>query len=409
LRPGTAPTAPLTGSAALPFLGRRFEPCCRRVLSALPRRGTNRSTQTNATAPAQQASATRRHPVSKRLQYTDRSAAFVCRHPFSAQAPPRNTPFTACTPMPLTIWALRLDAPGLLRPAVRYAPAGARHLLEARCRARPYSEPVSRYARPRRRFKWPVGNARPLRRSPCAGRPTGAARTAAGSGALSPAPTSRRGSYLTPASCRYSRWPKEHTESSPFTTRPNHRRLACPAGPAQGSVSTPARAPSVHFKRLSLTRRRERCVQCAAPLSFHGGRILSEALRFPSETAPPQGGVTVVQAGTVGSASLATRRSEWPLSAPRPRHLATVARHGRAVALRAPRRASTGHPPRTAGCLPQCRQTPSWPTAGALALWGRVCPAPLPRVGARPFRTPLLDRRRDQRGEYAPLIPCSRR
>ena len=65
------------------------------------------------------------------------------------------------------------DAPGLSR----------RVLQKATRRARPCAEPVSRYARPTRRFKCPVRKSRPLRRPPVMSALTGAARTAAGSGA----------------------------------------------------------------------------------------------------------------------------------------------------------------------------------------------------------------------------------
>ncbi len=66
-----------------------------------------------------------------------------------------------------------------------------------------------------------------------------------------------------------------------------------------------------------------------------------------------------------------TRRSECPLIAPRPRPRRRSPAPAIAGSLRAPRWASTGRPPTTAGSPPQDRWRPSCPTAGALALRGR--------------------------------------
>ena len=152
-----------------------------------------------------------------------------------------------------------------------------------------------------------------------------------------------------------------------------------------------SRAFSVRpFQAPFFTRRRERCVQCAAPLSFHGGRILPEALRFPSETAPPQG-------GRCGPGRDCRKRyacqTAFRMSAHRPASTSPGSR--RPPRLAPGRFGLHGGPVRDTRRVRRVRAAvparPSWPTAGALALRGRVCPAPFPRVAARPFRTPFLD------------------
>jgi hypothetical protein len=77
---------------------------------------------------------------------------------------------------------------------------------------------------------------RPLRRSPCDGRPTGAARTGAGSATCASARHHPGGSFLTPASWLYSRWLVRRLAD----TLPNHPRTACPPGPSPVFGSAPA-------------------------------------------------------------------------------------------------------------------------------------------------------------------------
>ena len=115
------------------------------------------------------------------------------------------------------------DAPGLLRPAARYALL----LGHAVCFRRPHGAPGPALSRCRAtRDPHGASNGRTETRVHSAVHPVTAALRALREpppdrARMSPAPPSRRGSYLTPASCRYSRWlaTQEHPQDHHNRTR----------------------------------------------------------------------------------------------------------------------------------------------------------------------------------------------